>query len=558
MRLRVWWLALAAGGTLPGAYSSLVATADGSAVFFEVRSGFRATRWYQARMEAGSTVLREVERRADDISEDGATLASAFYGERYCGFGGSTCWTAAACSASLWIDGPAGRVDTYGRKTFVRLSRDGRRAWIEQSALCLPMGMRPPAEYQGLYELSGMRPVAPSGGLTLVSRRSGRRLITTGGQILARAANTQLHLVDAGGARPIRHQYGAGEAVLDAAGRNVVYVDGAPAGRVRWIDLARQSEEDPGGAPLTGSAPALSDDGRRLVLLSPEGWLLSYSRETGRLERLAADGRKTAEFVLAGNGRFVFAVTDENRLLRIDADSGKAETWLEPYPEIRDASSGFERDPEACPLICYVPVEPLVPLGRGSLLVLGGTFWPPGWRVRVADAERPLEPLSAGAAWFQAPSKAPEGRQSLVVFHPQHPLRFTATAQVSSRFVSCFGALHQGFDRIVSSEDPARTGEIVHIFLTGLAGVEPMADGVPNPLDRLIPVVRPPLLGGEGALEPLFFGLAPGLIGVQQLDVRILGPVPEGTRLIPDAPSAANSTVPAVEKVTGTIFGPRN
>ena len=117
-------------------------------------------------------------------------------------------------------------------------------------------------------------------------------------------------------------------------------------------------------------------------------------------------------------------------------------------------------------------------------------------------------------------------------------------ALARDRFPSCFGALHQGFDRIVSAEDPAVAGEIVHIFLTGLPGVEPVAEGVPNPIDRLIPVAAPPALGGDGALEPLFFGLAPGLIGLQQLDVRILRPTPPGQPLFRDAPAAPNCQIP--------------
>jgi hypothetical protein len=49
---------------------------------------------------------------------------------------------------------------------------------------------------------------------------------------------------------------------------------------------------------------------------------------------------------------------------------------------------------------------------------------------------------------------------------------------------------------------------------------------------------------GRGSLEPLFFGLAPGFIGLQQLDLRILRPVPAGEPLFPDAPAAPNCEIP--------------
>jgi hypothetical protein len=536
MRFRRGWLLLLCGGPLAAAYSNLISTGDGSAVFFEVQTSFRGTQWYQARLEAGRPAVCEAGQNLADISADAATTATSSFGERYCGFGGSTCWTAPSCAATLVVDGPAGRVTRYGRKTLIRLSRDGRKAWIEQTTECRGIGLPPAAELQGLYEVPGLRRIAASGGLTLASHRAGRRLITNRDQVLAQAANTQLHLVDQNGARSIRHQYGASEAVIDAEGRNIVYTDGSP-GRMLWIDLAGQTEEEIGA----GAAPALSDDGRLLAFLSPEGSLLLYRRQTRQLARA---GDNVLEFALAGDGRYLFAVTGENRLLRIEVATVKAETWLEPFPEIRDTSSGFENDPAACPMICYPAPEPLVPLGRGSLVVLGGRHWPAGWRVRVADIERPLQLLSSEAAWFQAPILAPEGRQRLEVFHPDHPLRFSSMALARDRFPSCFGALHQEFDRVVSAEDPARAGEIVHVFLTGLPGVEPVAEGVPNPIDRLIRVIAPPALGGDGALEPLFFGLAPGLIGLQQLDLRILRPTPPGQRLFRDAPAAPNCEIP--------------
>jgi len=536
MRFRRGWLLLLCGGPLSASYSNLISTGDGSAVFFEVQTSFRGTEWYQARLEAGRPAVREAGQNLADISADAATAATSSFGERYCGFAGSTCWTAPSCQATLVVGGPAGQVTRYGRKTLIRLSRDGRKAWIEQTTECRGIGLPPAAELQGLYEVPGLRRIAAPGGLTLASQRAGRRLITNRDQVLARAANTQLHLVDQNGARSIRHQYGASEAVIDAEGRNIVYTDGSP-GRMLWIDLAGQTEEDIGA----GAAPALSDDGRLLAFLSPEGSLLLYRRQTRQLARIAG---KVLEFALAGDGRYLFAVTGENRLLRIEVATGKAETWLEPFPEIRDTSSGFETDPAACPMICYYPPEPLVPLGRGSLVVLGGRHWPAGWRVRVADLERPLQLLSSDAAWFQVPAAAPEERQRLEVFHPDHPLRFSSMALARDRFPSCFGALHQGFDRIVSAEDPASAGEIVHVFLTGLPGVERVAEGVPNPIDRLIPVIAPPALGGDGALEQLFFGLAPGLIGLQQLDVRIPRPTPPGQPLFRDAPAAPNCQIP--------------
>ncbi len=522
---------LFSGGVLSAGYSNLVATSDGSAVYFEARTGFLSTRWYQVRLEADVPVVRELPRPLADVSADGSTVASSYYGEKYCGVAGSTCWLAAPCSAGFSVEGPAGKYESSGRRTFIRLGRDGRRAWIEQSGECRGMGFPVGPEYQGLYELPGLRPLAAAGGARLANTRPGRRVITNRDQVLTLGAGgIQLQILDAAGARPIRHQFGAAEAVIDAGDRSLAYTE-ALLRRLRWIDLASQTDEDLAASPVFGNAPALSDDGRLLAFLTLEGRLNLYRRETRAIQPLETGQARLLEFVLSGDGRFIFAVTEANRLLRLEVSSGKAETWLDPAPEVRETSAPLGVNPSACPLVCYGSSEPSVILGRTALVVLRGDYWDqPGWRVRLGDDEWPLQPLSSKAAWFQVPRLvAGTGFQRLVVFNPDHPIRFTITAQVRDRIVSCFGALHQNFDRIVSAQDPACAGEYIHIFLTGLEGVEPVPEGIPNPLDRLIPVASPPELGGDGALEPWFFGLAPGLIGLQQLDVRVARPVPVGT-----------------------------
>ena len=85
-----------------------------------------------------------------DSSDDGASLAFSFYGDRTCGVAGSTCFLAATCSANFTVDGPAGRIDRFGRRTLIRLGPTAGRAWIEQSGECRGIGFPVPPEFQGL------------------------------------------------------------------------------------------------------------------------------------------------------------------------------------------------------------------------------------------------------------------------------------------------------------------------------------------------------------------------------------------------------------------------
>ena len=95
-------------------------------------------------------------------------------------------------------------------------------------------------------------------GATAANTRSGRRILTARGQVLLLSGDPkiQLQILDETGARPPQQYFPAAEAVINAEGSAVVYVD-ALVGRLRWIDVTLQTDEDL-AAPVTGLAPALS------------------------------------------------------------------------------------------------------------------------------------------------------------------------------------------------------------------------------------------------------------------------------------------------------------
>ena len=510
-------LVLALGPAASARYSNLIASADGRTVYFQADTGMPGGGWYAARAGAQVTAFPAAGIEVSDVSGSGLVYASSFVKDRVCGFAGSTCFLAPACSASYQIKGPGIDLAYPSRSAFVRLDRSGQIAWIAEERTCPGLGRPVPGPgLHGLYEIPSLRLLAPAGEERLASQRRGRRLITDGGRALA-FSGIQLTWLDASGSHPIRHVAGAFEAVADACGENIVYVE-EPVGELHWIAA---DDED---LYLTGSAPALSDDGRTLVYLSPEGVLQAYDRPTRQVRRLA-DGTHL-EFAIGGDA--AFAVTSGNRLVRIDLATGAETTLAEPFPEIQTVAAPEAPLAVSCPLICYGP-PPWFSLGRGMLLLFRGRYLDQrGWRVRLGDVDLEWHSISDEAAWVQVPgnfSGQSEDRSlPLEIDHPDHFVRIGLTAVIVDRAIACFGTLHGDFSRAVSTGDPASPGEVVHVFLTGLRGVETVADGEPNPLDRLIPVADPPLLEDPGFAEPLFFGLAPGLIAVQQLDLRVLRP----------------------------------
>jgi len=92
------------------------------------------------------------------------------------------------------------------------------------------------------------------------------------------------------------------------------------------------------------------------------------------------------------------------------------------------------------------------------------------------------------------------------------------------------GAITKANFSLVSSENPARRGETVLIFLTGLGAVSPAvpdgAAGGANPLNLVTAAVNV-YIGGEAA-QVTFKGLAPGLAGLYQLNVVIPANAPGG------------------------------
>jgi uncharacterized protein (TIGR03437 family) len=85
-------------------------------------------------------------------------------------------------------------------------------------------------------------------------------------------------------------------------------------------------------------------------------------------------------------------------------------------------------------------------------------------------------------------------------------------------------AIHSDWGSLVTDENPAAPGETVHVYLTGGGPVNPpVGTGLPAPLKPLSPITTPVYVsvGEQQPLNVLYFGLAPGLIGVWQMDVTL-------------------------------------
>jgi uncharacterized protein (TIGR03437 family) len=93
-------------------------------------------------------------------------------------------------------------------------------------------------------------------------------------------------------------------------------------------------------------------------------------------------------------------------------------------------------------------------------------------------------------------------------------------------------AAHENFGSLITPDQPARAGEIIHLYAQGLGPVTPsVEDGNPapsSPLSRTQNAVTCELSNGSlrTPADVLFSGLAPGLVGIYQLDVRLSEQLP--------------------------------
>ena len=138
----------------------------------------------------------------------------------------------------------------------------------------------------------------------------------------------------------------------------------------------------------------------------------------------------------------------------------------------------------------------------------------------------------------------------MAAFSPYQPALYTANGT---------GAIAQhGADySLITAASPAQPGEIVILYGNGLGPVQPaVALGAPAPsMPPATTIVNPVVTIGGAQAEVLFSGLAPGLVNLYQLDVRVPLSTPPGNQ---EVVATVNSAVsPPFNSPTATLpIGP--
>jgi len=214
---------------------------------------------------------------------------------------------------------------------------------------------------------------------------------------------------------------------------------------------------------------------------------------------------------ISGDASSVYA-SFENRILRIDSRTGQTE-------QVFVLASLFP------------PEAPIVP---GSLVRFSA--FNAGDHITVNGREAPILLSTPWAPVIQVPWDLPDQWVKFTMYGGESPFEtFTRTYPVSDFYPQGFApgnppenAAYRQDWSATTYESPAVPGEIVHIRSVGLGATDcAIETGRPAPLDRLCRITR--VVNWQWTTAPntnvpadvLFTGLAPGTVGLYQIDVRV-------------------------------------
>lgn len=432
------------------------------------------------------------------ISSDASVVAYSRH--RYGCYGGSSCMFFVPTVGSTLLFGNT--EESYAGR--VHLSRNGR--FVYQSA---HWGGLSPTHIDRITDRATRATVNVPG----VSADPSRCIANDG--TLLMTSNGNLTLFRNGELQSVNLPGREGSLLLDPTGHWILYQGAAFAiGRPLYAYSVRSKE----GHQLAARAQsfAVSDAGVTAAWIGPLGLqtqvFLSEIARGSIPRQVTNEDSGVVSFALSGDGNVIFYVNGAGQLRRLEIAS-QTSTLLTNPPVVFSSNSNW-----------FVP---------GSIFPIFTEIRPV--RLTVAGRELPLLKQDETAFWFQAPWDFPIGaadEQLAVEIGPTSSFgrgwRPTATRSAPLFAVFPSPANPTAFHATgspITRDSPLHPGEDFVLFATGLGPVDlAMRDGEPAPLDRLVRTrdnvdCRIEFWTGPQPTTA-FAGLAPGLVGVYQINLK--------------------------------------
>jgi len=520
---------LIAAFQIPAQVSSMASSADGAIFHFLSPRALR-----DAPAELGRNYIYQHSNQPVPIPTraEGRTIAAAFVS--------SDGQTTATLSYSVrmgpsMIATPSGLVqvrcngidhDVYGQD--FRLSRNGRFVLDTRFANFLPNPNVRDLDTGLTYEIPKVLARHPSHSVA----NNGAILTSGPGEISGfgdeRGSRQVLYTPLGKPSQLLYEGDGIDSAAIDAQASTAFILTSIPPGKLIFrtfykliaIDLATRSQTVlyEGFANFVNFT--ISADGRRL-LMQATNQLLLWDRASGWRSLLAHD-EDFRESLLTDNGATVFAITKANRYLRIDADSGVLEQLYAPFPnQLRQSSYGLYSGSLVRFQVDYSDLKLHFQIGD---IVLPPIKSEPG----LFDAQLPWEAtglIGASPVVVVSSEDSPFVlRTQIFVLNRPAPWLFTHPANGN------LIAANADFTRLIDEGNPARAGELIHFWVTGLGPLNrTLSTGEKGPADPpampLLPMACY-LFSLKGNLPPVGLRLpaliyAPNLVALYQVDAEL-------------------------------------
>ena len=543
-----------------GQYVNLRTTDDGSILYFSSSLAMRGTSQFHHpklfAIDSGGLRLeaqRELQGpavddfygltnyyRLDNTEVSGDGLVRAVVSARVCAYAGSGCLLTPP-KIQTEITGIPGKA-TVTLTGQARLSRNGRYAMV-----CCDGSMASQARLVDLYTGEEVVLERDSHFGYYTSQATGR-MVTSDGRAVFRGGGGVV-LAGLTGSETIVTSESPGQIFVDDSGLFAAYDTHTPLvtitrNRLWRVDL-RTGKETRLAEGLNLRLAGMSNDSLLMLFLMDIGGTpqLFVSNERGETRQLTTDTAGIPEAVLSGDGTVVYAGTYSGRLIWIDVETGLTRELAGRTVVLDDPSLSSSSTPIAGSAYCVS--------GFGFADTTSFAF-PPlprkwnGLEILLDGEPVPLQSVTPTQACFQIPWDTGVGDHKVSVstevsstfesvvegtlrlYHEVMPYFVFSGYTGSQTFTRFAAAGHEDFRGPVTPHDPARPGEIIHFYMTGLGPVTPPIGsgiaGPANPPSRTQVQLSCGIADAPAEPTPaevLFSGLAPGFVGYYQVSIRL-------------------------------------
>jgi uncharacterized protein (TIGR03437 family) len=274
--------------------------------------------------------------------------------------------------------------------------------------------------------------------------------------------------------------------------------------------------------PTGFSFSGFSDSGAKILLTGKDSTSVNQAFladiDGTNLQQVTSEPTGIGSVAVSSDASVLVAVNGAGDVLRYDVAARAREVIFSTPPQMGTSLTGTPGSAYSVWGTALAGGYAYAPPGGSLPTSLGGV------QVLIDGTPVPLIAVSPGSITCQLPWELTLGTHTLAVNRPVNS-PFAANNQVSltagSHYPDFVVVAHQDWTPITSSQ-PAQNGEILHFYMTGLGSVTPsIATGVITPVGPLF-IARSPNCRGIGAtFDTLFAGLAPGLAGIYQVDMKI-------------------------------------